>query len=135
MPVTDESSAQIDRFSTACRACGDAWIETETLGNRPGSAHLAICRVPYLGEGDPYPFRIVAKRIRAIATTKPHKCGDRCRYALSPDCRCECLGVHHGVLRQLTPALAVVPGTMPVDQDDLNRLYDRLENPHPMDRR
>jgi len=119
-------------YTITCRACLAAWTEPAPSlpgGTRPGSVHLIRCPVPYLGEGDPYPFRIVAKRIRAIATTKPHKCGVRCAFSVAADCRCECLGANHGTERQITPALAVVPGTMPVDRDDLNRLYDRLEAP------
>jgi len=107
-------------------------------GTRPGSVHLIRCPVPYLGEGDPYPFRIVWKRIRASTNGSRHACNDACRNAC-PDptrdacvCHCECLGANHGTARQIPPippALAVVPGTMPVDRDDLNRLYDRLEAP------
>jgi len=35
--------------------------------------------------------------------------------------------VHH--VRRIVPVLALVPNPMPVDRDDLNRLYDRLEAP------
>jgi hypothetical protein len=130
-------------YTCSCRACLAAWTEPAPSlpgGTRPGSVHLTRCPKPHecgplCRPGcDGYDYKIVAKRIRAIATTKPHKCGVRCAFSVAADCRCECLGVHHGTARQLTPALAVVPGTMPVDRDDLNRLYDRLENPHPMDR-
>lgn len=119
-------------YTCICRACSAVWTEPASSlpgGTRPGSVHLIRCPVPYLGEGDPYPFRIVAKRIRAIATTKPHRCGVRCAFSVAADCRCECLGANHGTARQIPPPLAAVPGTMPVDQDDLNRLYDRLEAP------
>jgi len=37
--------------------------------------------------------------------------------------------VEQRIARRRPPPLAAVPGTMPVDRDDLNRLYDRLEEP------
>jgi len=41
-------------------------------------------------------IRPVTRMVRFFKTSKPHKCGARCRQAKGGDCECECGGKFHG---------------------------------------
>jgi len=111
-----------NRFTVACRACGQRWTEVVPAGARPGDCHR--CR-SY--QGDPafeYAATITSRLIVHKPAAKLHKCTPtRCRSARGNVCGCECMGAYHGAyyLRERQ--------TPEQERAELDRLYDRLEQP------
>jgi hypothetical protein len=113
-------------YQVTCRACSQRWTELEAEGLRAGKHHR--CDSYQGDEAWRYASTIVARPVRHVPLDRPHKHTDACSKSLNHICHCECGGRQHGVRN--------LPLTeMPFTQLTLVELYDRLENPHPLDRR